>query len=760
MGKKKAAKFQQLIYQKVVNLHHFKALKSTEVKVGETSVSIKRNNQSKIIKSILFIRNYGLIEFINKVKSKISSSNKNAGSRLLSQKSNNHADLYVNLYDEMFNNAKSVRSPEYVDFNEEVTPIAYPKVKYLAFYLPQFHPFPENDIWWGKGFSEWANVSKAISQFAGHYQPRYPGELGYYDLRVPDVQRRQVELAKNYGIFGFCFHYYWFNGKRLLEKPLDQFVNDPEIDFPFCICWANENWTRRWDGRSEEILIAQEHSFEYDSAIIHDFIKLFENPRYIRINNRPLLIVYRADLLKDAHTTLDYWRNYSVEMGFGNPFILAAQTFGYSDPSNDGFDGAVEFPPHNGEAIPEISANLEFYNPDYSGKVFRYIDFVDSSIRRIKKEPFLRFNTVFPGWDNEPRRPGKGMTFTQSSPVIYGRWLDAASRFATNNLPEEERIVFINAWNEWGEGAYLEPDRRFGYAYLQKTADVLRGLSDRERDDDNDTARISNEPTIKNQYEIRVESVLNKWPIYSQIKRDLLNEDSSQSLALSIDNMLSAQAGLDSNPVATILIPVFNHFEDTLNCLKSIFDTQEKYTFEIIIADDCSTDETYEVFSRCKNIRYIRNETNLGFLNSCNRAARFASGSHLILLNNDTMVCKGWLDGLVDTFVENPKAGLVGSKLVYPDGRLQEAGRINVGRCRRESTMVGMMIQTNLNTTICARQIIVQERVYVFLCLSGRNWVDLILFFLQLITRIPTSLLEFVAMVIRFYTNPCLRSST
>lgn len=651
------------------------ALKTLNSKKREDGSLVNWDSKSKVMKSIIFIKNYGLLEFIKKVRSKLQPSTSTTVSRLKLYKANVYSPDFMKLYDEMMSNSKSIRSQEYVEFNETLTPIASPKVKYLAFYLPQFHPFPENDLWWGKGFTEWVNVSKAAPQFYSHYQPRYPGELGYYDLRVPDIQRRQVELAKTYGVYGFCFHFYWFNGKRLLDMPLDQFVNDPEIDFPFCVCWANENWTRRWDGRSEEILIAQEHSFEYDSAIIFDFLKLFENPRYIRINNRPLLIVYRADLLKDARDTLDYWRKCSVEKGLGDPFILAAQTFGYCDPRNDGFDGAVEFPPHNGEAIPEISASLDFYNPEYSGKVFRYVDFVDSSIRRIKVEPYLRLNTVFPSWDNEPRRPGKGMTFAESSPTIYGRWLESVSRFAINNLPTEERIVFINAWNEWGEGAYLEPDRRFGYAYLQATYEILQKLNNPVEISSFTIESISDHHEPKNIFQHRFESVINQWPMYAH-DTGTKNTDSLHTVTTAIDNLLSVKIEDDLNPVASIIIPVFNHFEETLNCIKSIIDTDDKSSFEIIIADDCSTDETYEVFSKCKHIRYIRNETNLGFLLSCNYAARSAKGSYLILLNNDTIVCKGWLDELVLTFNEVPDAGLVGSKLIYPDGRLQEAGGV------------------------------------------------------------------------------------
>jgi hypothetical protein len=380
---------------------------------------------------------------------------------------------YFTVYKHQLEASTGVKRDGFVEYEENDAKNISSLVKLIAFYLPQYHPFPENDRWWGKGFTEWTNVSKAVPQFVGHIQPRLPGELGFYDLRVPEIQHRQIELAENYGIHGFCFHYYWFGGKRLLEKPLDQFISDPNIEFPFCICWANENWTRAWDGRSSEVLIRQTHSFEYDSLIIKDLMSLFEKPNYIRINGRPLIIVYRSDILQDAKETLEFWREYSISHGAGNPYILMAQTFDVSDPQPYGFDGAVEFPPHNRRIIEEITPNLKILNPDYDGRVYRYEDLSKTAIDDISLKPYNRFNTVVPGWDNEARRPGKGNTYFGSTPALYADWLRAACKFAVNQKAQSERFVFINAWNEWAEGAYLEPDRYNGYAYLQATKKVL-----------------------------------------------------------------------------------------------------------------------------------------------------------------------------------------------------------------------------------------------------------------------------------------------
>jgi lipopolysaccharide biosynthesis protein len=380
-----------------------------------------------------------------------------------------YAEVYRKALD-----AAGRQGDEFVPLRADGLPAGSAPVRLIAFYLPQFHPIPENDEWWGRGFTEWTNVSKALPQFVGHYQPRLPGELGYYDLRVPEIQRRQVELARMYGLHGFCFYYYWFHGKRLLERPLEQFLSDPEIDFPFCLCWANENWTRRWDGRDQEVLIGQEHTEESDSAFIRDVEPVLRHRNYIRIHGRPLLIVYRAQILPNPAATAKRWRKYCREAGVGEPYLVAAQTFGFTDPREVGFDAAVEFPPHNC-ALRDIHRNLTFLNPDFDGRVYHYRDVI-RQLSRSPRAAFPVWKTVFTGWDNEPRTPGRGQMFAFSTPGDYQEWLAAVGRIALKNPDPEMRLVFINAWNEWAEGTYLEPDRRFGYAYLDATAKALQSL--------------------------------------------------------------------------------------------------------------------------------------------------------------------------------------------------------------------------------------------------------------------------------------------
>jgi glycosyltransferase involved in cell wall biosynthesis len=359
---------------------------------------------------------------------------------------------------------------DYVPLNRSV-PVET-RIKLIAFYLPQFHPIPENDAWWGRGFTEWTNVSRAKPQFVGHYQPHLPGELGFYDLRLVDVQRRQIELARLHGVHGFCFHHYWFDGTRLLRRPLDQFLAHPELDFPFCLCWANENWTRKWDGRDDDVLIGQQHSPEDDLAFIRDIEPALRDPRYIRVDGRPLLMVYRPALLPDASATAERWRVYCREVGLGELFLVSTHSFDHRDPREFGFDAAAEFAPNNMAGAPGVSDITEV-NPDFRGALYDYRELVATNCQREIPAGYPIFRCVAPMWDNEARLPSRGTVFARSSPGLYRQWLQSVCGWAERHGGFDKPVVFVNAWNEWAEGAHLEPDQRYGYAYLQATAEVL-----------------------------------------------------------------------------------------------------------------------------------------------------------------------------------------------------------------------------------------------------------------------------------------------
>lgn len=345
------------------------------------------------------------------------------------------------------------------------------EIRAIAFYLPQFHPIPENDRWWGKGFTEWTNVTKARPNFEGHYQPHLPADLGFYDLRLPEVREQQAELAGEYGVHGFCYYHYWFGGRRLLERPFNEALSSGRPDFPFCLCWANENWTRRWDGGNDEILMAQRHSDEDDRNLIRSLFPAFEDRRYIRINGKPLLIVYRADILPNAERTTSIWREEMKNAGLGEIHLCMAQTWGIFDPGPYGFDSAVEFPPH-GMTVRKLDAQIARVNPNFEGSVCDYMLNATAMIHRPKPD-YTLFKTVMAGWDNTPRRQNTGLVYVNSGPEAYEYWFGKAVEHMVTNYLGGERMVFINAWNEWAEGAHLEPDRRYGRRYLEATRNVL-----------------------------------------------------------------------------------------------------------------------------------------------------------------------------------------------------------------------------------------------------------------------------------------------
>jgi len=320
----------------------------------------------------------------------------------------------------------------------------------IAFHLPQFHSIPENDAWWGKGFTEWDSVRGGKPLFDGHYQPHEPGELGYYDLNDVAVLEKQAQLALQYGLEGFCFYYYWFDGKRLLEKPVDQLLAHPEINLPFCLCWANENWTRRWDGGEKEILIRQSYSPENNQRFAQDLLPYLRAPRYLRVNGKPLVLVYRADIIPDLPTTIAAWRSTWRTEGIGEAYLVCVESFTARNPQNDGFDAACEFFPHQLD-FSQLSPDKRPDHPsDPQANVADYNKLVTFAEARTQPG-YKRFRGVIPSWDNAARRRKGGATlFVNATPGRYESWLQNTIRQTLIERDGDERLIFINAWNEWG----------------------------------------------------------------------------------------------------------------------------------------------------------------------------------------------------------------------------------------------------------------------------------------------------------------------
>lgn len=350
-------------------------------------------------------------------------------------------------------------------------------VKLIAFYLPQFHPIPENDEWWGRGFTEWTNVTRAKPLFSGHYQPHMPEELGFYDLRLRETRRHQIRLARSYGIDAFCYHYYWFSGTRLLHQPLDDMLSDQDSDMPFCLCWANENWTRRWNGGDQDILVEQKYEKDDPAKFISDIACFLQDPRYLRVDGKPLLIIYRPQLILDIRDVAEEWRRHGRAHGLGDIHLCAALTFDNFDYAQFGFDSGVEFPPHNRTflGVPYVHASVNFHRP-FDGTSMLYHELANAYLQRSSQGQKI-FRSVFPCWDNTARSHDRALIFLNGTPDNYEYWLSATIGKMREEQAAPDRLVFINAWNEWAEGCHLEPDQEYGLAFLEATMRAKMGRS-------------------------------------------------------------------------------------------------------------------------------------------------------------------------------------------------------------------------------------------------------------------------------------------
>jgi lipopolysaccharide biosynthesis protein len=354
------------------------------------------------------------------------------------------------------------------------------KPKVLAINLPQFHPFEQNDNWWGKGFTEWTNVTNAKPLFGGHYQPQLPSDLGFYDLRLPETRQAQAELAKEYNIDGFCYYHYWFSGTRLMSEPIDEILKSKTPDLPFCYFWANEGWSRRWIGEEKDVLIAQNYSDEDDRAHAEWLIQSFKDERYIKVNNRPLFLIYKPFDLPNAKRTFEIFEEVCKKNGVEKPFFVASNSHDSSKNCYElGFDHVINFQPRlgvlsefmkDGPTIKKFIRNLLQGIFSASLKVYDYSQY-KARVKKYKID-YKSLPCVLVGFDNTARRGKNAIVIkNQNLADFKSSLLDAKNEVIS--LPPEEQIIFINAWNEWAEGNHLEPCHKFGRQFLVAVKEVF-----------------------------------------------------------------------------------------------------------------------------------------------------------------------------------------------------------------------------------------------------------------------------------------------
>jgi lipopolysaccharide biosynthesis protein len=348
----------------------------------------------------------------------------------------------------------------------------------IAFYLPQFHPIPENDEWWGKGFTEWTNAAKARRLFPGHYQPRVPADLGFYDLRVPETRAAQAKLAREYGVEAFCYYHYWFGGKRIIERPFQEVLASGEPDFPFCLCWANQSWSGIWHGAPDRVLIEQTYPGMDDYRRHFEcLLPAFQDRRYLTVDGRPIFVIYNPTELPESRRIMEYWRELARDAGLPGLFLVAQHVHSTWQPAAYGYDAAVivAMPPRRLEEVawrtPVTKIKSMILDRCGIPTIYRYEDAVaDMIVERV--EGIENFPCVVPNWDNTPRSGSRGRVFHGSTPEKFRVHLRKALH-RMRGVPDEHRIVFVKSWNEWAEGNYLEPDSKFGLQYLQVLRDEL-----------------------------------------------------------------------------------------------------------------------------------------------------------------------------------------------------------------------------------------------------------------------------------------------
>ncbi len=350
-------------------------------------------------------------------------------------------------------------------------------IRPIAFYLPQFHPIPENDAWWGKGFTEWTNTAKAKPLFPGHDQPHVPADLGFYDLRVAETRAAQAEMAKKFGFEGFCYYHYWFAGKELLERPFAEVLHSGEPDFGFCLCWANQTWTGIWHGAPNRILVEQTYPGDEDHRRHFDsLLPAFQDRRHITVDGKPVFVVFRPMEIPDVKRTMDLWQEMATVAGLKGLHLVGVEGPSWK-PQEHGFDASItpRLPARRGWVswrTPVKKLMQKYRQMKGWPTVHSYEKILDSLL--IKPAPGIEnYPCVIPNWDNTPRSGGNGLVLQGSTPELFRRHFKEALDLA-GRLPDERRFVFVKSWNEWAEGNYLEPDLEHGHAYLDVVAEELR----------------------------------------------------------------------------------------------------------------------------------------------------------------------------------------------------------------------------------------------------------------------------------------------
>lgn len=383
------------------------------------------------------------------------------------------------------------------------SPDTDPLARVLAFYLPQFHPIPENDEWWGKGFTEWTNVAKAKPLYAGHVQPQLPSDLGFYDLRVPEVRERQAELAREAGVEGFCYWHYWFgNGRRIIERPFEEVLASGKPHFPFCLAWANQSWTGIWHGSPGMTLMKQEYPGPEDEEAHYRWAsRAFHDPRYVRVDGKPLFCVFAPHDLPSSRDFIEHWQRLARADGLPGIYFVAISNIWmwgadrYRGEILDPFDAVTLLTPHDylethgrmtrgrwSRRWRELNfgKRLNRFRPKSWARPTR-IDYRDVVARAFDDMPRegRYLPSVLPNWDNTPRSNTRGVVYEHATPELFQQYMERAVELVADR-PPQQRIVFIKAWNEWAEGNFVEPSARWGHRYLDAIRNaVFRGRTQR-----------------------------------------------------------------------------------------------------------------------------------------------------------------------------------------------------------------------------------------------------------------------------------------